>query len=119
MHLWAWLAGISLVILEPHHFVVPSPSEGRGGVRVQISAIDFRPESHTLTAIVSVQLEVFDLSGRKIFSSGPVPGATYKWYLQRDDGRPVANGVYLYVFFTQTADGARVRSSLGKIAVRR
>ena len=84
---------------------------------MQPAAIEFR--AHALTAIVSVHLEVFDLSGRKIFSSGPVPGATYKWYLQRDDGRPVANGVYLYVFFSQLADGARVRSSIGKIAVRR
>lgn len=71
------------------------------------------------TSIVSVRLEVFDLSGRNVFSSGPVPGATYKWYLQRDDGRPVANGVYLYIFFIQTADGKELRSSVGKLAVRR
>nr|BAL56200.1 hypothetical protein HGMM_F35B12C14 [uncultured Acetothermia bacterium]BAL58162.1 hypothetical protein HGMM_F54G04C03 [uncultured Acetothermia bacterium]BAL59926.1 hypothetical protein HGMM_OP4C562 [Candidatus Acetothermum autotrophicum] len=71
------------------------------------------------TSIVSVRLEVFDLSGREVFSSGPVPGATYKWYLQRDDGRPVANGVYLYIFFIQTADGKELRSSVGKLAVRR
>jgi hypothetical protein len=64
-------------------------------------------------------LEVFDLGGQKIFDSGPVPGATYKWYLQRDDGRPVANGVYLYLFVTRTTDGREVRSSVGKIAVRR
>jgi hypothetical protein len=70
-------------------------------------------------AIESVRLEVFDLGGQKIFDSGPVPGATYKWYLQRDDGRPVANGVYLYLFVTRTIDGREVRSSVGKIAVRR
>jgi hypothetical protein len=70
-------------------------------------------------AIESVRLEVFDLGGQKIFDSGPVPGATYKWYLQRDDGRPVANGVYLYLFVTRTPDGREVRSSVGKIAVRR
>jgi hypothetical protein len=71
------------------------------------------------SAIESVRLEVFDLGGQKIFDSGPVPGATYKWYLQRDDGRPVANGVYLYLFVTRTTDGREVRSSVGKIAVRR
>ncbi len=97
--MWACLAGISLATL------------------VQISAIDC--QLHPQTAVVSVRLEVFDLSGKRVFSSGPVPGATYKWYLQRDDGRPVANGVYLYIFFTQTADGAEARSSVGKIAVRR
>jgi hypothetical protein len=70
-------------------------------------------------AIEGVRLEVFDLGGQKIFDSGPVPGATYKWYLQRDDGRPVANGVYLYLFVTRTPDGREVRSSVGKIAVRR
>lgn len=99
MRLWACLAGISLTTL------------------VQISALDC--QLHHPTAVVSVRLEVFDLSGKRVFSSGPVPGATYKWYLQRDDGRPVANGVYLYIFFTQTADGAEARSSVGKIAVRR
>ncbi len=103
MCLWAWLAGISLAI------------------SVQPSAIDFQleAESYALTAIANVRLEVFDLSGRKVFSSGPVSGATYKWHLQRDDGRPVANGVYLYIFFTKTTDGKELRSSIGKIAVRR
>lgn len=101
MCLWAWLAGISLAI------------------SAQLSAIDFQLEAKSHSAIASVRLEIFDLSGRKIFSSGPVPGATYKWHLQRDDGRPVANGIYLYVFFTKTADGKELRSSVGKIAVRR
>ncbi len=70
-------------------------------------------------AIVSVRLEVFDLSGQRVFSSGPVPGATYKWYLERDDGRPVANGVYLYIIFARTAEGKEIRSSVGKLSVRR
>jgi hypothetical protein len=86
---------------------------------VSVQPLAFSVEANGLTAIASVRLEVFDLSGRRIFSSGPVPGATYKWYLQRDDGRPVANGVYLYVFFTQTADGKEARSAVGKLAVRR
>lgn len=88
-------------------------------VAVSVQPLAFSVEANGLTAIASVRLEVFDLSGRRIFSSGPVPGATYKWYLQRDDGRPVANGVYLYVFFTQTADGKEARSAVGKLAVRR
>jgi len=70
-------------------------------------------------AIEGVRLEVFELSGRKVFDSGLVPGATYKWYFQGDDGRPVANGIYLYVFSVRRADGTEVRSSVGKIAVRR
>ncbi len=69
--------------------------------------------------IESVRLDIFDLSGQRIFSSGPIPGATYKWYLQRDDGRAVANGVYLYIFLTRTSDGREARSTVGKIAVRR
>ncbi|MFN4218803.1 MAG: hypothetical protein ACK4HB_05950 [Candidatus Bipolaricaulia bacterium] len=100
MHLWACL-GISLAI------------------SVQPYSLSLEAASCPLTAIASVQLEVFDLSGRRVFSSGPVPGATYKWYLQRDDGRPVANGVYLYLFFTRTAEGIEVHSSVGKLAVRR
>ncbi|MCX8103750.1 MAG: hypothetical protein N3E42_04880 [Candidatus Bipolaricaulota bacterium] len=88
-------------------------------ISVQPSAVHLEATGCPLVAIASVRLEVFDLAGRRVFASGPVPGATYKWYLQRDDGRPVANGVYLYVFFTQTADGTEVRSSVGKLAVRR
>lgn len=68
---------------------------------------------------MSVRLEVFDLSGQRVFSSGPVPGATYKWYLERDDGRPVANGVYLYSIIVRTAEGKEIRSSVGKLSVRR
>jgi hypothetical protein len=97
-HLWVCL-GISLALTS--------------------AATSLELTSCSLTAIASVRVEVFDLSGQRVFSSGPVPGATYKWYLQRDDGRPVANGVYLYVFFVQTADGTEVRSSVGKLAVRR
>ncbi len=91
------------------------------GINIALSAqtLALQAQSCSLTAIASVRLEVFDLSGRRVFSSGPVPGATYKWYLQRDDGRPVANGVYLYVFFAQTESGSAVRSSVGKLAVRR
>lgn len=69
--------------------------------------------------IQSVRLEVFDLSGRRIFNSGPVLGATYKWHLQRDDGKIVANGVYLYIVTSRTDDGRETRSAVGKLAVRR
>jgi hypothetical protein len=73
----------------------------------------------TNEGIESVRLEIFDLSGQRVFSSGPVPGATYKWHLQRDDGRAVANGVYLYIFLTRTDDSREWRSAVGKLAVRR
>ncbi len=112
MRLWVCLASISLACIGPSP-LSPLPSFLKGGVR----ALDFQANSHL--AIESVRLEVFDLSGRRIFSSGPVPGATYKWYLQRDDGRPVANGVYLYIFLTRTSEGKELVSSAGKIAVRR
>jgi len=88
------------------------------GLSLALSAQALQVTVHS-PAIESVRLEVFDLSGGRIFDSGPVPGTTYKWYLQRDDGRPVANGVYLYVFFVRRADGTEVRSSVGKLAVRR
>lgn len=88
-------------------------------ISVQPSFVSLDAASYPLIAVSSVQLEIFDLSGGRVFSSGPVEGATYKWYLQRDDGRPVANGVYLYIFSVRTADGKTVRSSVGKLAVRR
>lgn len=86
---------------------------------ISVQPVSLDAASCPLLAVSSVQLEIFDLSGGRVFSSGPVEGATYKWYLQRDDGRPVANGVYLYIFSVRTADGKTVRSSVGKLAVRR
>lgn len=105
---WAILAIISLSA-----FVLPCSS-----TEVSFFSTAALPYSSSFS-IEAVWLEVFDTGGGRVFSSGPVQGATYKWYLQRDDGRPVPNGVYLYIFTTRTVDGREWRSAVGKIVVRR
>jgi hypothetical protein len=60
--------------------------------------------------IAGFQVELFDLSGRKVFDSGEVQGNTFIWNLQNNAGRWLANGVYLYV--------ARVRGFNGEVYTR-
>lgn len=66
---------------------------------------------------VSVQFQVFALSGRRIFNSGILRGAAYKWYFDRSDRKSISNGVYLYVVTTRV--GQKIYTAMGKIAVRR
>ncbi|MCI2430452.1 hypothetical protein LM602_02520 [Candidatus Acetothermia bacterium] len=69
-------------------------------------------------AIESVQFQVFDLSGRRIFNSGMVQGAAYyKWYFNRNDKQFISNGVYLYLLTTRV--GKASYTMVGKVAVRR
>jgi hypothetical protein len=66
-----------------------------------------------------IRLEVFDLRGRRIFSSGEINDITYKWHLDRDDGRVVANGVYLYAITATTTSGKKVHSGIKKLVTTR
>lgn len=98
-------------------------AHGVGGCAAPIPAIALSLTNHALwvtgenSEIAGVRFQVFDLSGRRIFDSGSVSGTTYKWYLNRSDGKPIANGVYRYIVTTQM--GRESRTAMGVIAVRR
>jgi len=67
--------------------------------------------------IASLQVELFDLSGRKVFDSGEVQGNTFIWNLQNNAGRWLANGVYLYVVRVRGFNGKIYTSEVRKLAI--
>jgi hypothetical protein len=88
----------------------PNPVRDKDGVKFLVEG----------QGIKDIQLRVYDLSGREVFSSGWVMGQTFEWNLMSNRGQPVANGVYLY---TVTVRGFSkdelVRSSVRKLVVLR
>lgn len=68
--------------------------------------------------IESVQIEIYDLRGRKVFTSGWVHNG-FAWNLLDDKSEPVANGVYFYFVTARGFNGETVRSGLKKFVVLR
>ena len=68
--------------------------------------------------IESVELSVYDLSGQRVFRK-QTSGSQLAWRLSTDDGRRVANGVYLYTVTARGAHGQLARSEVRKLVVLR
>jgi len=92
---------------------------------LQVKGITLAQESGGVTfrveglGIRSMEVEVFDLSGRKVYESGLVAGTQLRWNLLNDRGQQVANGVYLYVVTVRGATGEVVRTDVRKLVVLR
>jgi hypothetical protein len=71
------------------------------------------------TGIAEMSVWVFNLSGRAVFISGWHKGGELRWLALTDEGRPLANGVYLYVVFVRGADGSVLRSRIQKLVILR
>jgi len=71
------------------------------------------------SAIRSIQVEIYDLSGRRVFDSGEVPSSTLVWNLVNNNGRIVANGVYLYLITVKGFNDKTIRSKVKKLIVLR
>ncbi len=69
--------------------------------------------------VQSVQLEVFNLAGKRVFDSGEVEGKTFQWHLQNEKGQVVANGVYLYIVTVRGFNDEILRSRVQKLIVLR
>jgi len=63
-------------------------------------------------------VSVFDLSGLRV-AHERADGAQLTWRLTRDDGQPVANGVYLYVVTIHGTEGETLHSEVRKLVVLR
>jgi len=80
--------------------------------------------SQSLTLSVSSQgvtgvgLTVYDLNGRTVFAQ-ETAGTTLSWNYLSSEGRPVANGVYLYVVTIKGTDGQVLQSEVRKLVVLR
>ena len=68
--------------------------------------------------VQGLEVEVYDLGGRKVWS-GEGSGNRLIWTLLNSEGRPVANGVYLYVVTVRDQDGEPVRTEVRKLVVLR
>ena len=55
--------------------------------------------------IESVQVQIFSLSGQRVFGSKEQRGRVLRWNLRNDWGEQLANGVYLYVITVKGYDG--------------
>lgn len=67
-----------------------------------------------------MDVQVYGLSGRKVFDSGELRGNRLRWNLRNDHGRRVSNGVYLYVVTVRGPDGVSVlRSEVKRLIVLR
>lgn len=77
---------------------------------------EFRVEGQ---GIGSIQVEVFNLAGKRVFHSGFVSGDVLAWNLLSNQGKRVANGVYLYVVTIRGFNGEVVRSQVKKLVVLR
>jgi len=73
----------------------------------------------TVQGATLAQVQVFSLSGKKVYDSGMVASNALAWNLLNEAGQPVPNGVYLYVVTMQTPDGRIVKSELKKLVVAR
>jgi PKD repeat protein len=69
--------------------------------------------------IASIQVEVYNLAGRKVFDSEEVLGNALDWQLTNDQGQPLANGVYLYIITVRGYDGQVIKSEVRKLVVLR
>lgn len=67
--------------------------------------------------IKSLQTEVFEISGRKVFDSGEVQGNTFTWNLQNNAGQRLANGIYLYVVRVRGFNGEEYVSEVRKLVI--
>ncbi|MBI1741614.1 DUF11 domain-containing protein [Candidatus Acetothermia bacterium] len=80
------------------------------------NAVQFKAEGQ---GIVGLQVQIFDLSGRRVRNSGFIKGNGLTWYLQDDRGNSVADGVYLYVMTVRGFDNKVIRSEVHKLVILR
>lgn len=97
-------------------FSIWSPSLVIEGIKTsflgQGSIVNFAVQG---IGISGIQVEVFDLSGHKVFASDLVQGSELAWQMQDNSGLWRANGVYLYVITVHGFDGKVFRSQVQKL----
>jgi len=92
-------------------------------LRVEAIKLSNRRNHQVLSFIVegvgirSVEVEIFNLAGRRVFASGEGPGNRFEWRLQNDQGKVLANGVYLYVVTVRGFNERIIRSPVKKLVI--
>jgi hypothetical protein len=70
------------------------------------------------TGIKAINVQVFSLTGRRVYASGWVKNGL-EWDLQSTDRQKMANGVYLYVIAVKGIDGSVQRTQVKKFVIQR
>jgi len=92
-------------------------SQAAGGSSIQATVYDDAVRFAVQNEKVAVlRAEVFNLSGKRLFDSGPVMGNALDWPMTTEAGERVAHGVYLYVITAWDSGGELVKSQVGKLA---
>jgi len=66
----------------------------------------------------AIKVDIYDLSGQKVYSSGEITGTSVDWHTDNDYGEYLANGVYLYKMYAKV-EGQWVVSKVKTIAILR
>lgn len=65
------------------------------------------------------RFQVFDLGGRKLYDTGPVSEAVFRWNARTKSGTPVANGMYFYLVSTLSQEGKLLSAQISKLVILR
>ncbi|MBI3660515.1 hypothetical protein HY230_08600 [Candidatus Acetothermia bacterium] len=68
--------------------------------------------------IEAIKVEIFNLSGKRIYDNGFVGSTSLSWNLRSNQGNQ-ANGVFLYIVTVRGRDGTVIRSDLRKLLIAR
>ena len=68
--------------------ICPNPVTGAHPMRFQITG-------EMAAFVEAIKVEIYDLYGKKVYSSGDITGTGVDWHTDNDYGEPLANGVYL------------------------
>lgn len=98
--------GIELRAFEVQAF--PNPVTGENDVAFTVQGEEIR----------DIRVAIYDLSGQQVFESGFVENG-FQWNLQNNEGRTVANGVYLYVVRARGFNGEMFTSQVKKLVILR
>lgn len=82
---------------------------------VQGESVEFNAQGH---AIAETQVEIYNLAGMMI-SRSVANASRVRASLRADNGRRVANGIYMYVITVRGFHGEVIRSHLGKFVLAR
>lgn len=103
-------------------FLSPEPTAVSAPLSLKELAVNQEDDSLTFRAlgkgIESIRLQVFDLSGARVFESPSVFGTVLTWKLNDASTKPLAHGVYVYLITVWGADEQSVRSELRKLMIK-
>ena len=108
-----WIAVLALVALGA---IVPWAVLGSGKVELSVTPYSdlIRFEAR---GVASLQVSVFDLSGRLLWESGIISGEVVDWTRVNEDGERVGYGTYIYLVLGWNAQGEKVLQSFGKLRI--